>query len=62
VLVCAGGATWKLPRNGAPVSRQTATPAAKNAALKWRYKAATMNGLPIATNVTIQDSFGGRNQ
>src|SRR5450759_2834450 len=62
VLVSAGGATWKLPRNGAPVSRQTATPAAKNAALKWRYKAATMNGLPIATNVTIQDSFGGRNQ
>jgi protein TonB len=36
--------------------------AAKNAAQKWKYKAATLNGLPIATNVTIQVSFGGRNQ
>jgi protein TonB len=36
--------------------------AAKNAVLKWKYKAATLNGQPIATNVTIQVLFGDRNK
>jgi len=32
--------------------------AAKNAVLKWKYKAATLNDRPIATSVVIQISFG----
>lgn len=32
--------------------------AAKNAVLRWKYKAATLNGKPIATSVVIQISFG----
>jgi protein TonB len=36
--------------------------AAKNAVLKWKYKAATLNGQPIATNVPIQVLFGDRNK
>jgi protein TonB len=36
--------------------------AARSAAQKWIYKAATLNGLPIASSVTIQVSFGGPNQ
>jgi len=40
----------------------TLAAAAKNAVLKWKYKAATLNGQPIATNVVIQISFGDGNK
>lgn len=36
--------------------------AARTAVLKWKYKAATLNGQPIAISVTIQVLFGGRNK
>jgi protein TonB len=36
--------------------------AAKNAVLKWKYQAATLNGQPIAVSVAIQVSFGDRNK
>jgi protein TonB len=36
--------------------------AAKNAVLKWKYKAATLNGRPIASTVAIQASFGEGNK
>jgi protein TonB len=34
--------------------------AAKAAVLKWKYKAANLNGKPIASDVTIQILFGDR--
>ena len=36
--------------------------AAKQAVLQWKYKPATLNGQPIATNATIQIVFGDRNK
>ena len=36
--------------------------AAKNSLMMWRYKPATLNGKPIATNVSIQIVFGDRNK
>jgi protein TonB len=36
--------------------------AAKNAVLQWKYKAATLNGQPIASTAVIQVLFGDRNK